>query len=30
MQDEENYMFTREITTDQFLSIFMAHGRENE
>ena len=28
--DEENYMFTREITTDPFLSIFMAHGREKE
>ena len=26
--DEENYMFTRETTTDPFLSIFMACGRK--
>jgi hypothetical protein len=28
--DEENYMFTREIMADPFLSIFMARGREKE
>jgi hypothetical protein len=28
--DEENYMFIREVTTDPFLSIFMARGREKE
>jgi hypothetical protein len=28
--DEENYMFTSEITTNPFLSIFMACGREKE
>ena len=28
--DEENYMFTREIMVDPFLSIFMARGREKE
>jgi hypothetical protein len=28
--DEENYMFIREVTTDSFLSIFMARGREKE
>jgi hypothetical protein len=27
---EENYMFTREIMADPFLSIFMARGREKE
>jgi hypothetical protein len=28
--DEENYMFIREVTTDPFLSIFMARGREKK
>jgi hypothetical protein len=28
--DEENYMFIREVSTDLFLSIFMARGREKE
>jgi hypothetical protein len=28
--DEENYMFTRELVVDPFLSVFMARGRENE
>jgi hypothetical protein len=28
--DEKNYMFLREVTTDPFLSIFMACGREKE
>jgi hypothetical protein len=28
--DDENYMFIRETTTDPFLSIFMARGKENE
>jgi hypothetical protein len=28
--DEENYMFIREATTDPFLSVFMARGREKE
>jgi hypothetical protein len=28
--DEENYMFTRKIMADPFLSIFMARKRENE
>jgi hypothetical protein len=28
--DEENYMFTREVTADPFMSIFMARGREKE
>ena len=28
--DEENYMFIREVTTDPFLSILMARGREEE
>jgi hypothetical protein len=27
---EENYMFTRETTTNPFLSIFMARGRERK
>jgi hypothetical protein len=26
--DEDNYMFLREVTTDSFLSIFMARGRD--
>jgi hypothetical protein len=28
--DEENYMFTREVTAAPFMSIFMARGREKE
>jgi hypothetical protein len=28
--DEKNYMFTREVMTGPFLSVFMAHGREKE
>jgi hypothetical protein len=28
--DEENYMFTREIMADPFLSIFMTREREKE
>ena len=28
--DEENYIFTREIVADPFLSMFMAHGRKKE
>jgi hypothetical protein len=28
--DKENYMFTRETTTDPFLSIFIARGREKK
>jgi hypothetical protein len=28
--NEENYMFIKEVTTDPFLSIFMARGREKE
>jgi hypothetical protein len=29
-EDEENYMFARELVVDTFLSIFMAHGRKKE
>jgi hypothetical protein len=28
--DEKNYMFTREVAADPFLSVFMARGREKE
>jgi hypothetical protein len=28
--DEKNYMFTREVTTDPFLSVFMACGRRSD
>jgi hypothetical protein len=28
--DEKNYMFTREVMADPFLSVFMACGREKE